>query len=342
MRNSIRNILLFLVILTTIVIWFFYRMFFFPNTGESAAGYSLLIPEDAGFEEVCDSLCAGGTVININSFRNAARLRGYIGNVKPGHYLLDEGMSNYRLVNMLRAGLQEPVRVTFNNIRTIYELAARVSAQIEADSSSLAGFLGNEENYSSDGFTRETVISVFIPNTYEVYWNLSAEGFYVRMLKEYNKFWTGERRALAEGLKLTPVEVSILASIVDDEVAKEDEKPRIAGVYINRLRTGMALQACPTIKFALNDFTITRVLKEHTLVESPYNTYRYRGLPPGPVRCPTISGIDAVLNAEKHNFFYFAAKSDFSGYHNFSRTLAEHNRYADEYQRELDKRRIYR
>ncbi|MDX9929107.1 MAG: endolytic transglycosylase MltG [Bacteroidales bacterium] len=342
MRNSIRNILLFLVILTTIVVWFFYRMFFFPNTGESAAGYSLLIAEDAGFEEVCDSLSAAGAVININSFRNAAGLRGYTGNVKPGHYLLDEGMSNYTLINMLRAGLQEPVMVIFNNIRTIYELAGRVSSQIEADSSSLAGFLENEDNYSSDGFTRETVISAFIPNSYEVYWNLSAEGFYGRMLKEYHKFWTEERRSMAEGLNLTPVEVSILASIVDDEVAKEDEKPRIAGVYINRLRTGMALQACPTIKFALNDFTITRVLKEHTLVESPYNTYRYRGLPPGPVRCPTIAGIDAVLNAEKHNFFYFAAKSDFSGYHNFSRTLAEHNRYANEYQRELDKRRIYR
>jgi UPF0755 protein len=162
------------------------------------------------------------------------------------------------------------------------------------------------------------------------------------MLREYNRFWSDKRLATAAEKGLSPVEVSIVASIVDDEVAKEEEKPRIAGVYLNRLRIGMPLQACPTIKFALNDFTITRVLTEHIKVDSPYNTYKYKGLPPGPVRCATRSGIEAVLNAEKHNFLYFSAKADFSGYHNFSRTLAEHNRYAAEYHRELNKRKIYR
>jgi UPF0755 protein len=162
------------------------------------------------------------------------------------------------------------------------------------------------------------------------------------MLKEYKKFWNEVRLAKAGALKLSPTEVSILASIVDDEVLKPEEKPRIAGVYLNRLRRGIALQACPTIKFAMNDFTITRVLKVHLQFESPYNTYKYKGFPPGPIGCPSKEGIDAVLNAEKHDYLFFAAKADFSGYHNFSRTLTEHNRFAAEYQRELNKRKIFR
>ncbi len=162
------------------------------------------------------------------------------------------------------------------------------------------------------------------------------------MLDEYNRFWNEERIARAAENGLTRLEVSILASIIDDEVTKTDDKPEIAGVYLNRLKRGIPLQACPTIKFAMNDFTITRVLKAHLETESPYNTYKYKGFPPGPIGCPSIEGIDAVLNAEKHEYLFFAAKSDFSGYHNFSRTLSEHNRYAAEYQRELNKRKIFR
>jgi UPF0755 protein len=173
-------------------------------------------------------------------------------------------------------------------------------------------------------------------------WNTDARGFYQRMLKEYKLFWTQQRIERAAEKKLDPIGVSILASIVDDEVAKAAEKPRIAGVYLNRLRIGMPLQACPTIRFALNDFTITRVLKKYLVVESPYNTYKYKGLPPGPVGCPSVEGIEAVLNAEDHDYLYFAAKSDFSGTHNFSRTLAEHNRYAAQYQRELNRRKIFK
>ncbi|NMC42139.1 MAG: endolytic transglycosylase MltG, partial [Bacteroidales bacterium] len=271
-----------------------------------------------------------------------ARKKNYPAHIKPGRYSVKGKMSYNAFVNMLRSGRQAPVKVTFNNIRSVYELAGKVGRQIEADSSSLAGFLSYAGNYGRDGFTRENVISIFIPDTYELYWNNSAEGFYNRMLKEFNRFWNGERKQKAEALDLTPVEVSILASIVDDEVAKAEEKPRIAGVYLNRLRRGMLLQACPTIKFALNDFTITRVLKKHMEVDSPYNTYKHKGLPPGPIGCPSKEGIDAVLNAEKHDYLFFAAKADFSGYHNFSRTLTEHNRYASEYQRELDRRKIFK
>jgi UPF0755 protein len=162
------------------------------------------------------------------------------------------------------------------------------------------------------------------------------------MLKEYKLFWNDQRLTKSNDLGLTPVEVAILASIIDDEVVKAEEKPRIAGVYLNRLKRGIPLQACPTIKFAMNDFTITRVLYKHLEFESPYNTYKYSGFPPGPIGCPSVEGLEAVLNAEKHDYIFFAAKADFSGYHNFSRTLSEHNRYAAIYQRELDKRKIFK
>jgi UPF0755 protein len=199
----------------------------------------------------------------------------------------------------------------------------------------------DESNYISDGFSRETIMAIFLPDTYEMYWTASPEDIYARMLKEFKAFWNSDRLNKARSLGLTPVEVSTLASIVDDEVLMEDEKAMIAGVYLNRLKIEMPLQACPTIKFALNDFTIRRVLKEHLVVDSPYNTYMYRGLPPGPVRCATKSGIESVLNASDHDYLYFVAKADFSGYHHFSRTLREHNNYANQYQAELDKMKIY-
>lgn len=341
-RVTYRNIVLMFLIAMAVALWTLYRIFFFPNIKIADGTYSLLIPEGSTFEQVCDSLESSGSVINMSSFRKMAKLRKYGDNVRSGRYSLENGMSNHALVIRLRGGIQAPVRLTFNNVRTIYELAGKVSGQIEADSASIVSFLTDEKNYISDGFNRNTIIAVFIPDTYEVYWNLSADELYKRMLKEYNKFWTEERKKKAAAYNLTPVEVSIVASIIDDEVAKNDEKPKIAGVYLNRLRIGMPLQACPTIKYALNDFTISRVLTEHIKVDSPYNTYMYRGLPPGPVRCATKSGIEAVLDASRHDYLYFAAKADFSGYHNFSTTLSQHNRYAAEYHAELNKRKIYR
>jgi UPF0755 protein len=250
-------------------------------------------------------------------------------------------MNNSEIVNMLRSGKQAPVNVTFNNIRTLDELAARIGSQIEADAASLSRFFDDENNYSADGFTRQTLISVFLPDTYQLYWNLDPKGFYRRMLREYDVFWNDERLASAKALNLTPVEVSILASIIVEEASKDDEMPRIAGVYLNRLREGIPLQADPTVKFAVNDFTIRRVLNEHLEVDSPYNTYKYSGLPPGPVRCAPKPALEAVLKAEKHDYLFFVAKADFSGYHHFSRTLSEHNRYAAAYRRELNRRRIY-
>lgn len=302
----------------------------------------IYIRSGSSYDKVVAQLDSVLHIKNPKLFDWIAKRKNYPSFVKPGRYVIDSDMGYPKLINLLRSGKQKPVNVTFNNVRTLNQLAGKIGGRIEADSAELIKFLLNESNYASDGFNKETVIAVYIPNTYQMYWNTGAKEFYLRMLREYKSFWSGKRLALAKEEGLDPKEVAILASIVDDEVAKKDEKPRIAGVYLNRLKKGMPLQACPTIKFALNDFTITRVLKKYLLIESPYNTYKYRGLPPGPVGCPSIEGLEAVLNAEKHDYFYFAAKADFSGYHNFSRTLNEHNRYAALYQKELNRRKIFK
>ncbi|MRR22937.1 endolytic transglycosylase MltG [bacterium] len=302
----------------------------------------IYLPAGSDFASLKDTLDRADILRNRKSFLITSGLKSYGRAVKPGSYIIEPGMSNNIIVNMLRSGRQAPVNVTFNNIRTLGELAGKIGRQIEADSASLAAFLGDETNYSDDGFDIRTVISVFIPDTYQLYWSVDARGFYRRMLKEYRDYWNKDRKALAEAKGLTPAEVSVLASIVDEEASKEDEKPRIAGVYINRLHAGMPLQADPTVKFAVNDFSLRRVLNRHLEVDSPYNTYKYAGLPPGPIRCPSRSGLDAVLNAENHEYLFFVARPDGSGYHHFSRTLAEHNRYAQSYRRELNRRRIYK
>jgi len=302
----------------------------------------IYIPTGSNFEQVLDTLNEHLQIEKPALLKWLAVKKGYPENIKPGRYVISSDMSCIALINLLRSGRQTPVKLTFNNVRTLGQLSGKIGKQLEADSSMIIAYLDDETNYASDGFKRATIISLFIPNTYELYWNTDPAKLYARMLKEYRIFWNEDRLKKAEFRKLKPLEVAILASIIDDEVARKDEKPRIAGVYLNRLKRGMPLQACPTIKFALNDFTITRVLFEHLEVDSPYNTYKNRGLPPGPVGCPSIEGIDAVLNAEDHDYIYFAAKSDFSGYHNFSRTLAEHNRYANQYQKELDRRKIFK
>ena len=302
----------------------------------------LYIPSGANYEQVFDSLNSKVPIKDPALFNWIARKKAYTTNVKSGRYLLDRNYSYISLVNMLRSGHQSSINVTFSVVRTLNDIAGKVGGKIEPDSADLMAFFSNPENYREDGFTRENVIAVFIPNTYQLLWDTEPEEVYKRMLREYKNFWNNQRKAKASEKGLDPLEVIILASIIDEEVVKSDEKPRIAGVYLNRLKKGMALQACPTIRFALNDYTITRVLYKHLNIESPYNTYKYRGLPPGPIRCPSVDGIEAVLNAEDHDYIFFAAKHDFSGYHNFSRTLSEHNRYAAIYQKELNRRKIFK
>lgn len=294
---------------------------------------SLYIPSNADYQYVKKEIASLKVLKSEHAFDWLAQKTKYNENIHPGRYVLSNGMTNQQLINMLRMGHQTPVKVVFNNIRTVEQLAGRIAEQIEADSLSIINEINKNANVDA---------TTFIPNTYEFYWNTDAEDFVEKMLVEYNRFWNDSRKQKANGLKMTPREVSILASIVDKETTKVSEMPRIAGVYINRLKKHWPLQADPTLVFALGDYSIRRVLDVHKDIDSPYNTYKRTGLPPGPICIPSIAAIDAVLNAEQHNFFYFCAKDDLSGYHVFARNINEHNRNAELYRRALNKNKIYR
>ena len=261
--------------------------------------------------------------------------------LKAGHYVLEEGMSVIEVVRMLKLGLQTPVNVTMNNVKTPAYLAGKLSRQLHADSVELVKVLTDKQLAQKLGFSSPlTMFSIFIPNTYEFYWTVKPEDLVDRMYTEYKRFWNGERDKKRERSGLNRVEVSTLASIVYEETRKVDEMPRVAGVYVNRLKQGIPLQADPTIKYAMQDFGLRRILYRHLKYESPYNTYLNRGLPPSPICMPSIEAIDAVLNFEKHDYIFFCARPTFDGYHNFARTLKEHNANARAYQAELNKRKI--
>ena len=329
------GLLLFLAILAGS--WL-YRSLMRPNVmTPDKKDFSLYIPTGATFEQVKDSLYAHNLINNQNSFEWVCRQKDYPEHIRPGRYVLRDGMSNRKLCNMLRGGLQTPVQVKFNNLRDIKGLAGRIGRQIEADSLEILRYFSDQGAIERLGFNLQTIPAMFLPNTYEFYWNTNAEQFAERMKTEYDKYWNKDRLAKATAMGLTPIQVSTLASIVDKETNKTDEMPRIAGVYLNRLKNGWLLQADPTLVFALGDFELKRVLNVHKEVESPYNTYKYPGLPPGPICIPSLASINAVLNAETHNYYYFCAKDDFSGYHNFAKTLTEHNKNALQYQRALSK-----
>lgn len=340
-KNIIYLFSVFILVALIIFVWG-YRTLYCVNVHPKKKHQAIYIPTGSSYQQVLDTIESNFDIRNIKVLEWVAAKKDYPSRIKPGRYVIDSDLSYIELINILRSGRQTSVRLTFNNIRTISQLAGRAGSKLEADSVQIMSFFSDDNNFKSEGFNQNNIIALFIPNTYEFYWNTDASGFYKRMLKEYRQFWNEKRMSLAREKGLSPVEVAILASIIDDEVTKKDDKPGIAGVYLNRLKRGMPLQACPTIKFALNDFTITRVLFKHLEVESPYNTYKHTGLPPGPIGCASVEGIDAVLNAEHSDYLFFAAKADFSGYHNFSRTLAEHNRYAALYQKELNRRRIFK
>ena len=315
-----------------------YQLFTYIFRENVQKDYVLYITGKTSYDMVIDSLETNGVLRNIRAFRWVARKKKCCEFIKPGRYHLREGMNANQVANILRSGLQEPVNLVFNNIRTKEQLAGVVSRSIEADSLSILQ-LFDPESVGEYGFTPETFPAMFIPNTYEIYWTTSARQFADRMKREYEIFWNEERLKKAENLGMSPVEVVTLASILQEESNKQSERPRIAGVYINRLRKGMLLQADPTVKFAMGDVTLRRILLRHLDIDSPYNTYLYPGLPPGPITFPEILAIDAVLDYEKHNFYYFCAREDFSGFHNFSRTNAEHERNAARYHAALEKLR---
>ena len=257
--------------------------------------------------------------------------------VKAGYYRLERGQSVIRIARMLALGEQSPVHLVVGEARTLPQLAGKLSRQIEADSASLLKALNNKALRKEVGYIRDSLIALFLPNTYQVWWSITPEALVRRMKRESDTFWNSERREQARKAGLTPYEVMTLASIVYEETKQVGEMPKIAGVYVNRLRKGMALQACPTVKYAMGDFGLKRVLHKHLKYRSPFNTYINRGLPPAPICIPSLAAIDAVLNYERSSYLYFCAKPTFDGTHNFARTLSEHNRNAAEYAKALNR-----
>ena len=328
-----------LIVISSVTVKHFHTIYYGPNVVKN---YHLFIHDSDNFESVVRLLKENNCLEDLKSFRQVAKLKDYDVNIRPGSYIIESGWSNGKLVNILRAGAQTPVMVTFNNVRTREELAGKLARQFQSDSIAFLNAFRNDSNAIKVGFKPETLPALFIPNTYSFYWTTTPTGFLNRMKREYELFWNEGRRLKAKAIGLTTEQVATLASIVQEESNKNDEKPVIAGVYLNRLKKSWPLQADPTIRFALGDFTIHRILTEQLAVESPYNTYKNVGLPPGPINIPEISSLDAILNYRVHDFFYFCAKEDFSGYHNFAKTLFEHNNNARKYQAALNKLKVFK
>ena len=311
-----------------------------PNNTEKEYIY---IPTNADFNTVVNKLSENGLLINVNSFKWLAKQKQYDINIKPGKYRINRKLNNNELINLLRSGQQDPINVTFNNVRNIEQLASNISLQIEADSTCIIEAIYDTNFLNKYSMNIENIACLFIPNTYQFYWNTSAEQFLQRMVREYNSFWNSERKSKLKEIGLSPSEVSILASIVEKEQnIKLDERPIIAGLYLNRIRKNMKLESDPTLIYAIGDFSINRVLNKDKKIESPYNTYKYKGLPPGPICIPSINAIDAVLNSVSHKFIFMCAKEDFSGYHNFAKTYTKHLINARRYQKALNKMKIMR
>lgn len=300
----------------------------------------ILITADDDVEDIKTKLVQDSLISNTDAFDWVVSKKKFETKIKCGNYAIKKGATANQLVNGFIAGNQTPVDITFNNIRTVEQLTAILSTQLQVDSMALRAVFSEEGAPERLGFTKETYIAMFIPNTYEVYWTVSAEDLLHRFKKEYSKFWSGARAEKAKAMGFSYNDVTTLASILQMETNNVAEMPTVAGVYVNRVKRGWPLQADPTVKFALGDFAKKRVLLADLEVDSPYNTYKNAGLPPGPIYMPDISTVDAVLNYEKHKYMYFCAKEDFSGVHVFSRTLSEHNRRAAAYHRALNRAKI--
>lgn len=312
-----------------------YQICFTPNILVDKQSRQIFIPREATFKDVQAILHEHGIVQDLISFSFLAKIMEYDESVKAGRYLLKSNMTNVEAIRLLRSGQQEPVQVTFNNVRLLSDLSEKITRNLAITPQEFEAALIQFASGNPHGFNKDNVISMFIPNTYEVYYQTSARDLITRMHKEYEAFWNPERRSKAEKIGLTPVEISILASIVQAESVQKEEAPVIAGLYLNRLKKGIPLQADPTLVFAVGDFTLKRVLNEHKEIESPYNTYMNRGLPPGPINMPEIGSIDAVLDHTPSDYLYMCAKEDFSGRHNFTGSHSQHIINARKYRRAL-------
>ncbi len=323
---------------------YFYKIFYESNTLFNEEYVFVKIPTNSTENQLLDSI--GKHVKDLSKFSKAANYKDYFSNIKPGRYKLENGFNNNQIINSLRSN-NVPIKIIYNNIETFDQLIKRISERIEADSLSLSNVFYEEKFLNDLGLDSESVFSLFIPNTYEFFWNTSAIQFRERILKEFDRFWNDSRIEKSKKVNLNPIEVMTLASIVQKETPKVDERPTIAGVYLNRLERNMKLQADPTVVYTIKkrdgfDTKIRRVLYKDLRIKSPYNTYVYRGLPPAPIVTPDISAIEAVLNPQKHSFIYFVADVSNPGYHLFSRTNAEHNRKKRQYTNWLKKNRIRR
>ncbi len=328
----IKKILLAIVLLGMIAMGIFayyvYNTVIAPNTAFNNDVANVYIPTNATPNQVLQEL--EPLLRNVDNFKTVAEKKGYLENIKAGHFIIKKGMNNNEIINTIRSK-NIPIMVKFNNMERLEDLAGNIANQIEADSLSLLTAMKDSDYLKKVDLNADNGLAMYIPNTYEFYWNSRAETFRDRMKTEYDRFWNPARRQKAKDLDLTPEQVTTLAAIVQKETAKVDERPRVAGVYLNRLKVGMLLQADPTVIFAKkktdNDFNqiIKRVLYVDLEIDSPYNTYKYAGVPPGPITMPDISSIEAVLNAEDNEYYYFVADVTNFGYHKFAKNLSQHN-----------------
>ena len=345
----IKKILVIIALLGIVVLagfsWYIYDVIFSSNTSFSEETVEVFVPTGASYTEVQELL--EPYLEDVNEFNIVAQKKGYVNTVKAGRFILKKGMNNNEIVNTLRS-TNEPVWVTFNNQERLEDLAGRIASQIEADSVSLMESMRDTVFLREHGFRDRNALAMYIPNKYQFFWNTSAEEFRDRMKTEYDRFWNEERLAKAKKIGLTPHEVMVLASIVQKETSKVDERPKVAGVYMNRINKGWKLEADPTVIYALKDrlqnfdTIIKRVLYADLTLDSPYNTYKYKELPPGPITMPDISSIDAVLNFEDHDYFYFVADVENFGYHKFAKTLSQHNANKRAYIRWINQQKINR
>lgn len=344
-KISLKKIFLLTIALILIYLGFItaqYYYYGFVSNVKIIKDYTFVyIPTGSSYEDVLKILSENEILKDIRTFEIFAELKNYKKNIKPGRYRINKKMSTNEIVNILKAGLQEPVSIYIGSFYNVRYLSKYIGKNLELDSLDLFYALQNEQIISKYGFNKNNILAMFLSDTYKFNWNTSVNEFLARMYAEYKKFWDDKKREKLNKLGLSEIDAIIIASIVQFETNHYDEMPRIAGVYYNRLKRNMLLQADPTIKYALNNFSLRRITKEHLYVNSEYNTYLNPGLPPGPICIPKKKVIEAVLNLEKHNFLYFCAKTDGSGYHVFAQTYKEHMRNAREYHKKLDELGIY-
>jgi UPF0755 protein len=340
MKLKSNRLLLLIASFTVVLLIIVFYYLFIGSSLRIEESVSFKIYPNESVDKVLTELKKSGEIKNMKRLTFFLDKLGYEEPVADGNYKIVPGMSDFKLARIIKGGIQTPVKVTFNNVRTVDQLAGRLSKQFLADSLSLLECFKDTAWMDGAGFTPETYMCVFLPNTYEAWWNATPEKVLALFKREYDNFWSETHLNNAKKIGLTPVEVSTLASIVEEETNKGDEMPKVAGLYMNRLHMDMPLQADPTVKFAVGNFSLKRIMKGHTMINSPYNTYKNIGLPPGPIRIPSIKAIEAVLSYERHSYLYMCAKSDFSGYHAFATTLSQHNDNAAAYHKALNSRGI--